>query len=169
MSIQDFIYQTQNHNRMLMIWFVVVPAVVYLYGRIHTRRAGTKSPHKYVYSLLVYATCIPGVFSSVLTLYTLLFIRANLLQVNALVYFLPIFSMLVTLLLMRKQVDLKQVPGFDRVFGLIIMLAVVFMVLFLLVNTRIFLFFGGSFLWLALLGIFLFGILMAGWHKLKKK
>ncbi|MEZ4765253.1 MAG: hypothetical protein R3C26_19345 [Calditrichia bacterium] len=79
-----------------------------------------------------------------LTAYSLFFLRSNLLEVNALIYFLPIISMIVTLALMRRNVNFDYLPGFDRLRGLMLLLAVTFIVSFLLMQLRIWLFFGGS-------------------------
>jgi len=56
----------------------------------------------------VYLVCIPGLLASVLTSYSLFFRHADLLNVNLAVYFLPIISMIVTLILIHKTVNFEK-------------------------------------------------------------
>ena len=55
-----------------------------------------------------------GLFAAVITAYGLFFTRTNLLEVNLLVYALPIVSMAFTLLAVRRNVEFESIPGFDR-------------------------------------------------------
>ena len=75
-----------------------------------------------------------------------------------------------TLLLARRNVDFDEVPGFDRLFGLMVVLAITFVLVLGIAKTRIWLFFGASIFTLALLVAVLIGLLMWGgklvaWHK----
>ena len=83
-------------------------------------------------------------FASVLTAYALFFGHENLLGVNLLVYFLPIVSMVVTLVFIRKSVPFDAVPGFDRLSGLMVMVGCSFAVALAIQKTNIWIFFGGS-------------------------
>ena len=76
--------------------------------------------------------------------YSILFIRQNLLQVNALIYFLPLVSMAITLALVGRKVSFEELPGFDRLSGLVVLIAATFVVILALERTRIWLLFGGS-------------------------
>ena len=87
---------------------------------------------------------MPGLFAAVVTAYTLFFTSANLLEVNALVYLLPVVSMVVTLILLGKNVDLDAVPGFHRLSGLMTLIGVSFAIALAVSKTRVWLFFGGS-------------------------
>ena len=168
MSIQDLSDFLRSYSWILLAWFTIVPLVTWLYGRTHRKESGHLGVHRRFYQSLIFVTCVPGVFSFVLTCYTLLIVRGNLLEVNIFVYFLPLISMVATLMVMRNKVDLRQVPGYNKLIGLIIILVAVFSILFLLMNTRIFVFFGGSFMILLLIGVALFGLIWYGWKRFKK-
>jgi len=60
-------------------------------GRLHRPGEGAGAPYKYAYSVLVYLSCLPGVFAGVLTAYALFFTKENLLDVSLLVNILPMF------------------------------------------------------------------------------
>jgi ABC-type transport system involved in cytochrome c biogenesis permease subunit len=103
--------------------FVGLPVIAWLVGLMHPRGRGGGSPWKYVYSVLVYVACISGIFAATITAYTLFFSRGDLMEVNVLVYLLPVASMVATLVFVSKSVDFEEVPGFDRLSGLMVMIA----------------------------------------------
>jgi len=146
MTIHDFISVLGKYPWLISGIFAAIPLFTFIYGRIHSKGYGHSSPHKYIYSFIVYLISIPAIFSIMLTLYSLFFVKKNLLHVNVLVYFFPIISFIVTLVLVNKQTDMTRIPGFNRLTGLFAITGVTFLILFILMRTRIWLFFGGSFL-----------------------
>jgi hypothetical protein len=144
MTILDLINAWGQYALPLVIVFTLIPLFSFIYGRLHARGRGNHAPHKYVYSVLVYLVCIPGAFSLALTAYTLFFLRANLLAVNFLIYFVPLISMAITLAIMGRNVRLDGLPGFDRITGLFALLIVAFVLALLIQRTRVWLLFHGS-------------------------
>ena len=138
----------------------------WLTGVIHGENNGRNSPWKYFYTILVYLACIPGVLSAVLTGYIIFFTRENLLDTNVLVHFIPIVSMTVSLILIRKNVSYDDVPGFDRLSGLITMIAVTFIVVLGIYKTRLWVVFGGSVFVLVAVAVGLFALLKWGAYAL---
>ena len=149
--------------------FVVLPLAAWLCGRLHGSGNGGKSPWHYVYSVLVYLACIPGIFSSVLTGYTLFFSKENLLDASLAVYILPIASMIVTLILIHKNVAFDLIPGFDRLSGLMVTIGCSFVLALAIEKTRIWIFFGGSIEWLFLLAAGIFALLKWGAYMLFRR
>jgi hypothetical protein len=162
MTVRELTVIAQDHLFFLTIFFVALPALAALLGSAHGPSRGGLAPWKHLYSLIVYLVCVPGVFASVITAYTLFFTRENLLDVNAVVYFAPIVSMIVTLVIISKRVSFDEIPGFDRLSGLITALAVTFVFALALRKTRIWLVFGDSVLTLAVIVVVLFGLLRWG-------
>jgi hypothetical protein len=146
--------------------FVALPVIAWLCGQLHKPDEGGNPPWKYVYSALVYLTCLPGIFAGVLTCYTLFFNHENLLDVSILVYILPIISMVVTLVLIRKRVNFDQVPGFDRLSGLMVMIACSFSIALAIEKTRIWVVFGGSVAMLIGLAVGIFVLIKWGTYPL---
>lgn len=142
---------------------LAVPALLaLLLGLLLPRGAGGKSPWKYLNAFLVYATCVPGMFAAVLTAYTLFFTGENLLDVNLAVYLGPIVAMGLTLWLISRQASFDELPGFDRLSGLMVAIGVTFVLLLAVSRTRIWLFFGGSMTWLVAVAVGLFALLKWG-------
>lgn len=131
-------------------------------GVLHGRGHGGNAPWKYVYSAAIYATCVPGMLAAVLTAYTIFISRADLLDQNVLVYIVPLVTMALTLVVIRRQVAFDAVPGFDRIWGLMTMIAMTFIIVLAIARTRIFLFFGGSMAMLIGLCAFVFALLKWG-------
>src|SRR3569623_1373525 len=122
MTINDLIHLANGHVLALVLFFLAPPVAAWLCGVMHGRGNGGNAPWKYVYSVLVYLECLPGVMACVMTGYELFFQHADLLKVIIAVYFLPIVSMIVTLIFIHKTVNFENVPGFDRISGLMVMI-----------------------------------------------
>ncbi len=169
MTTRELIDLAGKHPVVLAAAFVAPAVAAWLVGRVHERGRGGAAPWKYFYSVLVYLACVPGMFAGVLTAYTLFISRENLLDVNPLVYFLPIVSMIVTLVLIRKSVSFEEVPGFDRLSGLMIMVGCSFAVALAIQKTNIWIFFGGSIDRLFLLAAGVFALLKWGTYMLFRR
>ena len=159
MTIQEFVNALGHYSLLILIVFALIPLAAYGFGKAVAKKDGGKSPHKYVYAVLIYLTSIPGIFASVITAYALFILHSNLLQVNVVIYLAPIISMIATIIVIKKNVSLDDVPGFDRLYGLFIVIAVAFIIALIIIKTRIFLFFGSSFWTLAIIFIALLALL----------
>jgi hypothetical protein len=166
MTARELIHLSDGHPLVLASVFIFAPLAAWLCGRLHGTGDGASSPWKYCYSVLVYLTCVPGMFAGVLTAYALFFTRENLLDVSIVVYLLPIVSMVVTLVLIRKSVSFEDVPGFDRLSGLMVMIACSFAIALVIQKTRIWIIFGGSIDRLIALAIGVFAMLKWGTYML---
>lgn len=161
-SIRDLVQAAAGHPGIGAVLLFAAPLAVSALGLFHGKDRGGSAPWKYLYSVFVYLACVPGMFSAVLICYTLFFTHENLLDVNAAIYFFPFLSMTLTLLLMRRQVRFDEVPGFDRLTGLMVMIAAAFGIVFALSRTRIWLIFGGSLAAFFALAAFAFALLKWG-------
>jgi hypothetical protein len=123
MTVEYLISRLSQHPLSLAWVLLAVPLLSGVANLAHGKGAGGTAPWKYLHAACIYAACIPGMFSVVLTVYALFFRNLDLLGVNVLVYFLPIASMAATLLSTRRAVQsFDEVPGFGRLSGLMIML-----------------------------------------------
>jgi len=138
------------------------PLLTWLVGIAHRRGEGGRAPWRNVYAVLVYGVCVPGILAATLTGYLLFFTRQSLMQVNLVVFVLPILSMCVSLALIRRRVAFDAVPGFDRLGGLMLVIALTFAIVLAIEKTRIWLFFGSSFATLLVIVAVLFALLRWG-------
>ena len=169
MTARDLIDQADQHPVALAVALAAPPLFSFVVGLLHDRGRGGSGPWNYAYAVLVYLACVPGMFAGVLTAYTLFFSRENLLDTNLLIYFLPVVSMIVTLVLIRRNVAFDEVPGFDRLSGLMVMVACSFAIALAIEKTKIWILFGGSIERLFILAAGIFGLLKWGAYMLFRR
>ena len=151
MTVEQLLTTLDRYTPYILVYLGALPVLSLLLRLLHGRERGVLSPWKYLYTVIIYLACVPGVVSLVLTLYSLLFIRTNMLNLNIAFYYLPILSMFITLVVVRKSVVFDAIPGFKKLYGLLSLIMISFLVVFILDRLRIFVFFRGSIL--AFLGI----------------
>lgn len=172
MTLQDVFNEIGQNPTLVMGFFIGLPILTFvalLFSKGGSHDDSHDSPWKYFYSGIIYAACVPGIFALTLTVYTFLFEGKSLLNVNFFVYFLPIISMIITILILRTRLDLKRIPGFDQLSGLMMMIAAAFIGVLIIQKTRIWVIFHGS-AWM-LLGIFvaLFLAFKIGWERMSSR
>jgi len=146
LSLRDVINALNANTPAVIAGFVIIFLVSTYVAFAGAKVDLTKSPLRFVATGCIYAAGLPGAFSSALVLYTLFFRNDDLLDVSLAVYALPLVCMIACHVVMSRKLDLRQVPGFDRLEGLAIVLILGFLGALLLRNTRIFFWFHGSFL-----------------------
>jgi hypothetical protein len=129
-----------------------------------SRDRASQPPWRHVLSTIVYFTCVPGMLAAVLTAYVLFFTGESLLDVSLVVHALPIVAMVATLILVSRVASFDALPGFDRLWGLMVLIAVTFVVVLAVSRTRIWLLFGGSFVQFLAASAFLFALLKWATH-----
>jgi hypothetical protein len=169
MTLRELIQAAAGHSVPLAAALLALPVLAWLAGVVHGKGRGNQTPWQYFYCALVYLACLPGTFAAVLTAYALFFRNENLLDVNLFLYVLPILSMVVTLILIRKNVDFDDVPGFDRLSGLMVLMACSFGLALAIHKTRIFVGFFGSMKSLFALAAATFALLKWGAYMLLRR
>lgn len=145
--------------------FLALPPVLALVAMLFGRDPVGAGPRRYLFAALVYLVCIPGVMAAVITAYALLFDGTSILSLDILVYFGPIVSMALTLMLIARTTPLERVPGFGRIGGFMLMLGAAFFVAFILQRMRIWVVFAGGLGSLLVLGLVLFVAIRLGAKK----
>ncbi|MEW6261821.1 MAG: hypothetical protein AB1641_01980 [Thermodesulfobacteriota bacterium] len=167
MTLNDFLNRWQELDWRWSALIILAPAILAcLMGFLHGREKAGQAPWNIVYSVLVYLIVFPGVFSFVLTAYSLFFLRTNLLKLNVVIYYLPIVAMIITLAVVRRRVAWNHLPGIDRLFSFVVLVAVSFVIALAVEKTRIFLFFGGSFGTLVIVALICYVLLKVSWKNL---
>ena len=137
MTLGDFFRVCSENPVIILFYFIAVPMTAAL-AWILGRNQGHVSPWKYLYSALIYLACVPGIFALSLSAYLFLFEQRSIMETNLYTQILPIISMVLTIWLIKKNVDLDLVPGFDKLSGLLILIAVIIVIMWILDKTRIF-------------------------------
>jgi hypothetical protein len=133
MTINDLGPLSQQYALFILLYFLIPPLLVFGLGRLHKNRfAGAKPPYSYLYATGLYMVSFPGIMAVSLTAYSLLIVRSDLRNAPILLYFVPIFSMGATWIFAKRQVDLDDIPGFDRFTAFMMLIALCFFIAFVL-------------------------------------
>lgn len=136
MTLLELFELLADNPAIILGYFLLVPftaLLAYLLGKDE----GHLSPWKYLYSVLVYMVSIPGLFAVILNIYLFLFERRPILETDVYSQILPIFSMVGTLLLIKANVDLDKVPGFDKLTAFLMIVSIVMCIMWILDRTHI--------------------------------
>jgi hypothetical protein len=155
-SILELFSYFEEHPWYLIGYTVGLPVVAIALRLVHGGLRAQLSPWKYLYSAVIYLSCIPGIFVFFSALYLAVFRRENLLGLDMVVYALPVLSMIFTLLVVKRTIDFDDIPGFQRISGLFALTVATFALLFVLDRLRILIFFRASIVWFLVLGIAIF-------------
>lgn len=136
MTLREFFTWIGEHPSDVLLYFFGIPLIALIFS-IFGRGEGHLSPWKYLYSLLIFGVCIPGIFSVALSVYFFLFERGSIMNANVFTQILPVASMFVTLGLVRRNVDFDSVPGFDKISSLMMMIGSIIVVMWFLDRTHI--------------------------------
>lgn len=137
MTLGEFFDWTGDHPTLLISYFIGIPLIALLAG-MFSKGEGHLSPWKYLYSILIYLTSVPGIFAVTLNIYLFLFERRSIMDTNLYTQILPVLSMIATILIIKKQVSLDLVPGFDKISGLIIVIASIMALMWIIDKTHIY-------------------------------
>jgi hypothetical protein len=167
MTLQDVFIAVGDYRTTTILFFVLLPVLALAIGII----GGTKdhlSPWKYFYSVIVYLVSIPGVFAVGFNAYLFLFQRQDIMQTNLLLQVLPILSMVITVFILKRNIKLDFIPGFDKIYGFWLMLFAAMFLMWLLEKIRIVVFSFLPFQYLLFIFLLLFGAIYFGWRKFAK-
>lgn len=166
MTLGEFFELCSNNPALVISYFVAIPAIAFL-AMLLSRGKGSESPWKYLYAVLIYLVCVPGIFALTLNAYLFLFENLRVLDTNLYTQVLPVLSMIATIWIITKSTSLDNVPGFDKLAGLLILIAVIFILMWILDKTRIltFTYIPFTYVVLILAGLLLLG--RWGLHRLK--
>lgn len=168
MTLQQLFQRIGENPSFLLFYFLIIPIAAVIAG-ILGRGEGHLSPWKYLYAILIYLVSVPGIFAVALNIYFFLFQKGDVMQTDVYMQILPIVVMLVTIFIIRRNVDLSVIPGFDKISGLWFMLFAAMFLMWFLEKIRIVVFSYLPFQYL--LGIFavLFLLIYIGWKRFVAK
>lgn len=142
MTLQDLLFEIDTHPWPVLAYFIGLPLLAWLGGRLHSPGWAYASPVRWLYTLVLYGTSVPGIIAAVALADTVA--HGSLMQAGVFSVLLPLISMLATFGIVRRQADPDHVPGFRRMTAFMLLLVLTAAGVFLLMRTRIWIFFGGG-------------------------
>lgn len=136
MTLQELFDLIGNHPNYVIFYLSLLPFAALL-GTFLDGNRGHTSPWKYIYSVIIYLVSIPGLFALTLNLYLFLFEKRSVMDINLILQLLPILSMILTLLVIRNNMDMRHIPGFDKLSGLLILITAVLGLMWIIDRTRL--------------------------------
>ena len=123
MTFRDLFDYAAAQPGILALFLLAVPALAFLVNLW----AGTTDEEiwrwRYAYAALIYVTCIPGIFALTLNIYLFLFECQSLWTMNLVLQVMPILTMVATLMLIKRKMPFKYIPGFGRLSGFMTLIA----------------------------------------------
>ncbi len=165
MTLKEFFDLLADQPFLLLAYFGMIPLTALISGFMG-KNEGHLSPWKYLYSALVYLICIPGIFSITLNVYLFLFEKQSIFSADIYTQILPILSMLGTLLLIKNNVPLDRIPGFNKLSGLCMAIFATLIFMWIIDRTRIFVISVVPFYYVGILFIVLFLTIRLGVGKM---
>jgi hypothetical protein len=139
MTLNELFQFLGTHPAYTITYLIAIPAVAGILGILIDDKGG-RDPWRYIYMFLLYLIAIPGIFALTLLIYSFLFERTSVYDIDLITHVLPILSMAATIWLIRRSVNLDLIPGFGKLTGLIMMITTVLVLLWILDKTRLILF-----------------------------
>lgn len=164
MTLQEFFNLLAANPSIVIFYFTALPLTAFL-ACMFAKDEGYLSPWRELFTGLLYMSAVPAIFAFLLTLYLFLFERRSILETDIYTQVLPMFSMAITVYIIRKNVELDQLPGFGKLSGLIWMILGILMILWMLDRTHIIAITILPFYWVILLIIALIVLIRLGWKR----
>ncbi len=166
MTLQDLLNWFGQHQYWVLGYFVTLLVLTIITTLLVNKN--TIGGLKYFMSLLVYGVAVPGILALILVLYSLFILRASLLQVSVVAYFVPILAAVLTLFIMNKKVKMNQIPGFRRLSSLVMLIVISFIIVFVLQKMFFGILFVGGFTQLLMVFIVVLVVLKLAWSRFTK-
>ena len=161
MTLGEFIGYLGNNPVYAFVIFFLLPFAAFL-GNIMAKGEGEESPWCIYYSALIYLTVIPGIFAILLNIYHVLIEKGSLYEMNLMVQILPIVSMIVTLVLIKKNVAFHKIPGFGSMTTFLSTMTGLMVLFYIVEKSHLIVFSYLPFHWLIIMLVVLFLVIRYG-------
>ncbi len=136
MTVQELFSFVGENPYYVLLYFISLPIIAGIIGLLGDDKCD-RSPWKELYMSIIYAVMLPGIFALFFNLYVFLFDRTSIMNFDIFFQILPIISMIITLLVIRKYVEFDSIPGFGKISGLIMAISAMILILYFVDRFRI--------------------------------
>ena len=167
MTLNDLFQYAAENPLNVVFYFSIIPFAALLAGWME-REEGHLPPWNYLYSTLIYLVAVPAILSLAFNVYKWLFERGSILNADLLLQVLPIVSMLLTFFIVKQQVRIESLPGFDRLGGLVLIISGAMAIMWFLDKVRIIAFTYFPIHYLLIIFVIFLVVIRFGWKRLAK-
>ncbi|MEM7573150.1 MAG: hypothetical protein AAF433_09630 [Bacteroidota bacterium] len=167
MTLGEAFQYAHDNPAYIIFYFAIIPFAAMLAGWME-KDEGHLPPWNYLYSCLLYLVAIPGILAVGLSAYIFLFQKGDIMQTNLIMQVLPVVSMLLTFVITKNNVRIDALPGFDKLSGLVMMVAGALAIMWFIDRVRLIVF---SYLPIQYLFLILIGLLLViryGWRSVTR-
>ncbi len=136
MTVQELFSFVGENPYYVLYYFIALPIIAGIIGMLGSDKCD-QSPWKELFMIVIYAVMLPGVFALFFNLYVFLFDRTSIMNFDIFFQILPVISMVITLLVVRKYVEFDAIPGFGKISGLIMVISAMILILYFVDRFRI--------------------------------
>jgi hypothetical protein len=137
MTIEDFLTYITNDKAGLFLFFILLPIVTIIITIISAGRSLEK-PYSYLFSILLFVVCIPGVLSITLWVYSMFFERKAIWELPFFVYYLPVIVMAVCIyILKKKRIPIRRLPWSGELYEFLVLLIITFASILIMMKLNI--------------------------------
>lgn len=167
MTLNDLFEYALSNPLNVVFYFCIIPFAALLAGWME-REEGHLPPWNYLYSTLIYLVAVPAILSVAFNIYKWMFERGSILNANLLLQVLPVASMLLTFFIVKKQVRIESLPGFDRLGGLVVIISAVMAIMWFMDKIRIIAFTYIPIHYVLVIFLVLLVVVRFGWKRLAR-
>jgi hypothetical protein len=138
MTLRDVFEAVSGQPTLHFLLLMAMPTGAFLVNLWSGETADAIWKWRYVYGVLVYLACIPGMFAVTLNIYLFLFERQSIWDMNLALQVLPILTMVATLMIIRRKIPFNYIPGFGKLSSFLTLIVAVMGLLWIVDRTRIY-------------------------------
>ena len=137
MTLRQFFEWVQLQPSVTIYYFLII-LIITLLATMFAKEEGQLPPWNYLYAVIIYLVCIPGIFAATLSIYFFLFEKRSIMDTELLLQVLPIAMMFITLYIIRKNVNLDFIPGFEKLSSLMVIIAILLSFMWIIDRTQLY-------------------------------
>ena len=118
MTLQELFNLVSTNQAWFIYFLIAIPALLLLLW-LWVGSSEKAINFKWLYSALAFSAILPGLFAFTLNIYLFLFQRQDIWTFNVVTQLLPIITMAISLWLIKQQIGFEQVPGFEKLGGML--------------------------------------------------
>lgn len=167
MTLRDIFDQVSANPSLLLWYLLLIPSLAFLTSIWHNPNTPPQqSQTRYIYTVLAYAATIPGIFAFTLNLYTFLFERQSIWTMNLVTQVLPIITMVITLMIIKRSIPFEYVPAFGKLSGFVTIIFAAIGIMWFVDRLRIYAITYVPFQYIAIGFIGMLLLIRFGWKKM---
>lgn len=134
------LFESVSTNPNWLIYYLIALPIICLILMLIFNNPNNAYKLKWLFAALCFMVVIPGIFALTLNIYTFLFERQSIWDIDLVLQGLPILSMILSLIMIKKTLPFDYIPGFEKLIGLSTIIFVVMGIMWFIDRTHIYAF-----------------------------